>query len=407
MHILIVTQYFWPENFRINDLALGLLERGHKVTVLTGSPNYPNGKFFDGYGYFNGQQDYQGVKILRVPLIPRGNAGGLRLALNYISFAVAAGIAGPLLCKGKYDLIFVFEPSPISVGIPALILKTFKSIPILFWVQDLWPESLSATGAVKSKTLLTLIERLVKFIYKRCDRILIQSRSFFDSIVQQGGRSTIILYFPNSAENIFNTSLPSSENVSSLPEGFKIMFAGNIGVAQDFETILSAAEVLKSYEDIKWVIIGEGRLSEWVQREVATRKLHRTVYLLGRFPLEKMPLFFRMSDVMLVTLKRMPIFALTIPSKIQSYLACGRPIIAALDGEGSKIVDDAGAGFTCPAETPTALAQAVIKMYEMPKDEREKMGMSGRMYYEANFDRDVLLDKLDQWMKELVVSSNS
>lgn len=407
MNILVVTQYFWPENFLINNLAVGLVERGHNVTVLTGSPNYPNGKFFDGYGYINGQQDYRGVNVLRTPLIPRGNGGGLRLALNYISFAVSASIAGPLYCKGKYDLIFVFEPSPITVGIPALILKKMKSVPILFWVQDLWPESLSATGAVKSKTLLTLIERLVKFIYKRCDRILIQSRSFFDSIVQQGGRSDRILYFPNSAENIFNTSLSSSENVSSLPEGFKIMFAGNIGAAQDFETILSAAEVLKSYEDIKWIIIGEGRLSEWVQREVATRKLHRTVYLLGRFPLEKMPLFFRMSDVMLVTLKRMPIFALTIPSKIQSYLACGRPIIAALDGEGSKIVDDAGAGFTCPAEAPTALAQAVIKMYEMPKDEREKMGMSGRRYYEANFDRDVLLDKLELWMKELVVSSNS
>lgn len=407
MNILVVTQYFWPENFLINNLAVGLVERGHNVTVLTGSPNYPNGKFFDGYGYINGQQDYRGVNVLRAPLIPRGNGGGLRLALNYISFAVSASIAGPLYCKGKYDLIFVFEPSPITVGIPALILKKMKSVPILFWVQDLWPESLSATGAVKSKTLLTLIERLVKFIYKRCDRILIQSMSFFDSIVQQGGRSDRILYFPNSAENIFNTSLSSLENISSLPEGFKIMFAGNIGAAQDFETILSAAEVLKSYEDIKWIIIGEGRLSEWVQREVATRKLHRTVYLLGRFPLEKMPLFFRRSDVMLVTLKRMPIFALTIPSKIQSYLACGRPIIAALDGEGSKIVDDAGAGFTCPAEAPTALAQAVIKMYEMPKDEREKMGMSGRRYYEANFDRDVLLDKLDLWMKELVVSSNS
>ncbi len=402
MNILIVTQYFWPENFRINDVALGLLERDHKVTVLTGSPNYPSGKFFDGYGYFNKQQDYHGAKVLRVPLIPRGNGGGLRLTLNYISFAVTASIVGPLLCDNNYDLIFVFEPSPITVGIPAIILKTLKSAPVLFWVQDLWPESLSATGAVKSKRLLAIIEKLVKSIYKRCDRILIQSRSFFDSIVQQGGSQDRILYFPNSAENLFDKKLPISKNVSLLVDGFKIMFAGNIGAAQDFGTIIAAAKLLEGYKDIHWMIVGDGRKREWAETEVMKLGLSNNFHFLGRHPIEAMPAFFSNADVLLVTLKKEPIFALTIPSKIQSYLACGKPVIAAIDGEGTRIIEEAGSGFTCPAEVPDLFAQTVIKMYKTPKAERDKMGMSGRAYYESNFSRNMLLDKLVLWMKELV-----
>jgi glycosyltransferase involved in cell wall biosynthesis len=401
MHILIVTQYFWPENFRINDLALGLLERGHQVTVLTGVPNYPDGSFFDGYGYFNKQQDYHGVKVLRVPLIPRGNGGGLRLALNYISFAVSASVFGPLLCRGTVDQIFVFEPSPITVGIPALILKKLKSAPVLFWVQDLWPESLSATGAVKSKAVLALVAHLVKFIYQRCDRILIQAKSFFDSIQQQGGEKDRIFYFPNSAESLFTTPSSASTHILPLPEGFKIMFAGNIGAAQDFETIIAAAERLQWHKDIQWIIIGDGRMRGWSEAEVKNRGLSNNVHFLGRYPLEAMPAFFSHADVLLVTLKKEPIFALTIPSKIQSYLACGRPVIAALNGEGANVVEEAGAGFTCPGGAPDALAQAVLKMYETPKPEREKMGANGRAYYEANFDRDMLLDRLDGWMREL------
>jgi len=400
MNILIVSQYFWPENFRINDLAVGLLERGHKVTVLTGSPNYPDGKFFPGYGFFNVQQDYQGATVLRVPLVARGNGGGLRLALNFISFAVSAGIFGPLLCKGKFERIFVYEPSPITVGIPALILGRIKSAAVLFWVQDLWPESLSATGAIKSKTVLSLVERFVAFLYKRCDLILIQSRAFFDSIVQRGGLPQRIRYFPNSAENVYGSPVPSSTTVPALPEGFKVMFAGNIGAAQDFETIIAAAELLKGHADIQWLIVGDGRMREWAETQVKARKLSQTFHFLGRHPLEAMPAFFACADALLVTLKKEPVFALTIPSKVQAYLACARPVIAALDGEGARIVAEAAAGFTCPAEAPAALAEAVLKMSVMPRNEREQMGLSGRRYYAANFDRDVLLDKLERWLEE-------
>lgn len=180
MRILIVTQYFWPESFRINDIALGLRDKGHKVTVLTGQPNYPAGSFFPGYGFFKKiREDYNGVDVVRVPLLPRGSGGGVRLVLNYLSFAFFASILAPFRCRSGYDVIFVYEPSPITVGLPALLLKKLKHAPIMFWVQDLWPESLSATGAVRSAWVLKLVERLVRSIYRGCDVILVQSRAFF------------------------------------------------------------------------------------------------------------------------------------------------------------------------------------------------------------------------------------
>lgn len=399
MHVLIVSQYFWPENFRINDLALGLLERGHQVTVLTGSPNYPAGSFFKGYGYFNRPDKYHGIKILRVPLIPRGKGGGVRLALNYLSYAVSACLMGPFLCREQYDLILVFQMSPVTQGLPALLLKKLHKSSIFFWVQDLWPESLSAAGAVRSKFILGLVGKLVSFIYKRCDRILIQSRSFHDSVVKLGGDPRCIHYFPNSAESIFTDTPTSSEELPALPMGFKVMFAGNIGAAQDFETILDVVEKLQGAKDIHWIIVGDGRMRHWAETEVARRRLNN-VNFLGRFPLQLMPSFFAQADAMLVTLKKEPIFALTIPSKIQSYLACGKPVIAALDGEGSNVVNSAGAGFACPAENPGAFAQAVLNMYHSSIQEREEMGKRGRAYYEANFDREMLLDRLECWMKE-------
>jgi len=401
VHILIVTQYFWPENFRINDLALGLLERGNQVTVLTGVPNYPDGTFFAGYGHLNRAEEYHGVKVLRVPLLPRGKGGALRLALNYASFAISASLAGPLLCRGSYDVILVYEPSPITVGLPALLLKNLKSAPLLFWVQDLWPESLSATGAVKSGKVLDLVSHLVRFIYRRCDRVLIQAESFFDSVREQGGERESIVYYPNSAESLFTAPLSSSVGMPALPEGFRVMFAGNIGAAQDFETIIAAAEKLRGNQDIQWVIVGDGRMREWAEAEVKVRGLTGNFHFLGRHPLESMPHFFAAADALLVTLRKEPIFAMTIPSKIQSYLACGRPVVAALDGEGANIIDKARAGFTCPSGAPGALAEAVLKMYQAPASDRVKMGANGRAYYRENFDRDMLIDRLDGWMREL------
>ena len=404
MKVLIVTQYFWPESFRINDLAVGLNEKGHQVTVLTGIPNYPDGHFFQGYGFFkNVRQDYHGVKVMRSPLVPRGKGGGFRLALNYLSFAFFASILAPFFCRRKFDLIFVYEPSPITVCIPALILKKIKSVPVMFWMQDIWPESLTAAGAVESRIVLKLFEFLVIMIYRGCDRILAQSRAFVPNILKLGGKSSRILYYPNSAEEFYQPVEVACDALEQaiMPEGFRITFAGNIGAAQDFETIITAAELIKERKNIKWVIIGDGRMLPWVKDQVKKRGLESTVYLMGRYPAEMMPRFFALSDALLVSLKKEPIFSLTIPAKIQSYLACAKPIIAALDGEGAEVVEESGAGLACPAENPEALAKTVLKMYGMPKKDRQLMGMNGRIYFEKNFERNMLLDRLEGWMIDL------
>ena len=404
MKILIVTTHFWPENFPINLLARSLQERGHQVTVLTGIPNYPTGTFFPGYGIFQRLvDDYQGIKIFHVPLIPRGRGGALRLTLNYLSYALSACLLAPIWCRGAIDLILVYETSPVTVGLPALVLKRLRHIPILFWVQDLWPESLCATGAVSSGYLLGLMGLLVRWIYRGSNLILAQSRGFFPSIAKYGGSEEKLVYFPNSAEDFHR---PVSVEAGAperalLPRGFNLMFAGNIGAAQDFETILAAAELLKDRPGINWVILGDGRRRPWLEEQVRVRGLTKAVHLLGRHPAEAMPRFFALADALLVTLKKEPIFALTIPAKVQAYLACGRPIVAALDGEGARVVQEAAAGLAGPAGDPATLAANVLAMHHLSQSQRRALGLRGRAYFEKHFKREMLLDRLEGLMQRV------
>lgn len=402
MNILIITQYFWPENFRINDLAESWVEKGHKVTVLTAIPNYPEGKFFTGYGVFKKtKENYKGIKVLRVPIISRGVKNNLRLILNYFSFVVSGLLLSPFYCREKYDLIFIFEVSPITVALPAILLKKLKHIPIFLWVLDLWPESLSATNTVKSPFLLSWVGKLVRYIYKQCDCIMAASEAYFPSIEAWGGEKNKLRFFPNWGENIYENP-PNDNSLPEgilLPKGFKIMFAGNIGVSQDFETILKAAELTKAYPDIHWIIIGEGRRSDWVKGQIQSRNLSQ-VHMLGRYPQEIMPAFFAHADAMLVTLKKDKIFSLTIPGKVQSYLAFGKPVIACLDGAGNELIKKTGAGFACEAENPEELAKQVLAMYQASPDLRNAMGLNGKKYYQANFQRSLLFNRLETWMQK-------
>ena len=404
MKILIVTQYFWPENFRINDIALGLKQRGHEVTVLTGIPNYPSGNYYPGYNLCSiCKEDYWGVKVLRVPLVSRGQGKGLRLVLNYISFVIFACLFGPFRCSGEFDVVFVYEPSPITVGLPAVLLKKLKRAPMVLWVQDLWPESLSATGAIRSRWMLKMVEKLVGGIYQGCDLILVQSRAFIPSVEMLLTQQNRVLYFPNTAEKLYKpvALCEDATEQACLPRGFRVMFAGNIGTAQDFGVILAAAIKLKSYLDIHWLILGEGRELPWVKEQIEIMGLRGTVHLLGQHPVESMPNYFARADAMLVTLKREPVFALTIPSKIQSYLACGKPIIASLDGEGARIVRESGAGISVPAGDSESLARAVFTLYRMTESERQFMGKRGLQYFKDNFEREMLLGRLEKWLTEL------
>ncbi|MGE3919328.1 MAG: glycosyltransferase family 4 protein [Gammaproteobacteria bacterium] len=401
MNILIVSQYFWPESFRINDFALGLQAMDHNVTVLTGIPNYPNGSFFTGYHALKiHSEDYHGIRIHRVPLISRGKSRSLRLALNYLSFAVSASLLGPLFCKGKYDVIFVFMPSPITVGIPAIILKMLKRAPIFFWVQDLWPESLQAVKAVKSRKILAAIEKLTRFIYQRCDKILVQSQAFIPAIKRLGIAEEKLFYFPNAAEALYQTNDATAVN-ATLPKGFNIVFTGNIGVAQSFETIIQAAIQLKEYSDIHWIIVGDGRQKEWLSEQIKLNQLENTFHLLGQYPPEAMPYFYEHAEALLITLKKDPIFALTIPSKLQSYLAYGKPVLGALDGEPARIIQDANAGLVGPAEDPVCLAGNILKLYHLSRENRAILAHNGRQYFTKHFERNKLLQQFNSWLDEL------
>jgi glycosyltransferase involved in cell wall biosynthesis len=397
MKILVVTQYFWPENFRINDLVLGLKEKGHYVEVLTGKPNYPTGKFFDGYTFFANRTEYwNGIKVNRAPLIPRGNSNGIKLMFNYLSFATFATLRSFSL-KGDFDKILVYEPSPITVGIPAIALKYRKKAKIYFWVQDIWPHSVTAAGGVSNKLVLSILNSLTKWIYKKSNKILIQSEAFRKLIISQEVEENKIEFYPNSVEEIFKV-LPKKEEYKSLmPNGFNILFAGNIGEAQDFETIVEAAKIVATKEPlIKWVILGDGRKREYLEDKIVEYNLERQIYLLGSYALEKMPNFYACADALLVSLKKDYIFSLTIPSKIQSYLACGKPILASLDGEGARIIANAEAGFIANAQNPNSLAEQALKLYNMPKEILLEMGQNGRKYFESNFERDLLVNRLEE-----------
>jgi colanic acid biosynthesis glycosyl transferase WcaI len=396
MRILIISQYFWPENFKINDIVLALKERGHEVTVLTGKPNYPKGKFIDGYSFFNKYvEHWNDIKLLRSPIIPRGKGKGLQLFVNYISFAFFASLR-LLLVRDKFDIIFVYEPSPITVGIPGIFAKYKFNAPMYFWVQDLWPESISAAGGVNSKVILSILNWLTIYIYKHSQKVLVQSKAFIPYILNQKVEESKLVYYPNSTENYYTELDPDEHLLKTLPSGFKLMFAGNIGESQSFETLLNAALILKN-EGIKiqWIILGDGRGKELVKQKINDLKLLDCFNFLGSFPSTDMPKYFSCADALLVSLKKDPIFGHTIPSKIQSYLACGKPILTSLDGEGSRIIEEAKAGFTSPSENPVALAESIKKILNLSIEERKVLGKNARNYFNKEFERELLVDKLE------------
>ena len=405
MRVLVISQYFWPEVFRVNEIVSELSARGHQVTVLTGRPNYPNGELFaafrDNPAAFS---EYAGAKVLRVPLRPRGR-GGLRLVLNYWSFVFWASLLGPWLLRGhRFDAIFVSASSPITSVLPAVLLKRIKRAPLLLWVLDLWPDTLSAIGVVRSRWLLGAVGRLVSFIYKHCDLILAQSRGFFPAIERWSNAPEKTRYFPQWAEADFDVgvdpNLPIAAELVDHLHHFNIMFAGNIGEAQDFPAILDAANRLRDCSNIRWLIVGDGRVAPAVREAIARLDLRHCVFMLGRHPLSRMPEFFRGAGALLVSLKAEPIFSLTIPGKVQSYLAAGRPLLGMLDGEGARVIVEAGAGLVCAAGDGKGLADCVLSLAGMGVDEREVMGCRARAYVRANFQRSRMLTQLETWLQE-------
>ncbi len=392
MRILLISQYFWPESFVINDLAIKLAGKGHEVTVATGKPNYPDGDIYDGYSARGVQYERYSllIDVVRVPVYPRGKGGAKKLLLNYFSFVVMGLWYFPkLLRREKVDVIIVFAPSPIVQVIPAILLKWLKGAHLAVWVQDLWPESLSATGFVKKSWVIKSVGYMVRGIYKCCDTLLLQSRAFFEP-TKKYASSEKLVYFPNSIDmtnsSVVGGVIPEALK-SELESHFSVVFAGNIGTAQSMESIVEAASLLKQEAGLKIFIVGSGSMLEWVASQKKSLHLDNLV-LPGRFPADAMPEIFECAAALLVSLNDEEIFSYTIPSKIQAYLAAGRPIIAALRGEGARVISDSGAGVVCPPASGQLLAATILALKESSSVERDKMGVAGLKYFNENFDMD-------------------
>lgn len=398
MRILIITQYFWPENFKINSLSIELRNNGHNVTILTGLPNYPTGKISTGYSFWkNNNETWNSIKIYRSKLIPRFSGKGVNLFFNYISFALFASVKLLFNIKEKPDLIFVYEPSPITVGIPAIVAKKkFKSIPLYFWVQDLWPDSLKDTGAFKNEFILNAVDKLTRYIYKKSDFILVQSEAFIEYITKQGVPSNKIKYFPNPTEKFYDISEIKIEYSKLFSNGFNLIFAGNIGEAQSFDTLIEASYKLKQLNyPIFWYVFGDGRARDQFSRKVVEMNLEDNFIFKGTFKSEEMPSLFACADALVVSLKKSKIFSLTIPAKVQSYLACGKPIIGSIDGEGARIIKQAQAGLVSASEDVDNLVANIIQLYNLSELERSTLGLNGREYFDKEFSMDILIDKLE------------
>jgi len=402
MKVLILSQHFWPETFRINEVAESLQCAGCEISILTGQPNYPDGNVFAGYRACNTKrQEHAGYTIHRVPLMPRGRGTSVRLALNYLSFLGSACLFGPWLLRGKrFDIVFVYGTSPILQAIAGIVLKHLKRARLVIWVQDLWPQSLEVTGFVRNRRLLGAVAAVVRWIYRRSDLLLVQSRAFVSAVAAMAA-GTPVEFHPNPGELAFTQAQPPGPPALELDPGFNVVFAGNLGTVQALDTVLDAAELLMPLADVRFVLVGSGSRSAWLQQEVARRGLHN-VSLAGRFAPHEMPGIMAQASALLVTLVRSPIMSQTVPSKVQAYLAAGRPVIAALDGEGAKVIAESGAGLACPAQDAPALAAAVRHLHVATPQVRQQMGEAGRRYYEQHFEPDLLARRLAARFEQLV-----
>jgi len=396
MKVLIISHYFWPENFQINDFAKGLNEKGCEVSVLTGLPNYPSGNFYKGYTYFKKNREINdGITIYRSPVIPRGDGSGFRLFLNYISLALFASIR-VLFINEKFDKILVYGASPVTTGIPAIIAKYRFKAPIFFWVQDLWPESITSAGGIKNKYIIQLTDGLTKFIYRHCKKILVQSKAFISYILKQGVDKNKLIYLPNTTSNYYKKVEVKNKFQNLMPHNSPIlMFAGNIGEAQGFQTIIKSAALLKDLDvKVNWVILGEGRQKESMIRKINDLGLQKYFFFLGSYTSDEMSYFFTHADALLVTLKKSSIFSLTIPNKIQSYMACSKPILASMDGEGARIILEAKCGYASPAEDHVSFTNSITRFLKLNTEEKNLMASNARLYFETEFDREKQLDNI-------------
>ncbi|QDK45345.1 glycosyltransferase WbuB [Bdellovibrio sp. ZAP7] len=399
MRVAIHSYVYYPESFLVNELAAELVARGYAVQAYTGLPNYPKGEFFAPYSLLSGPytEKHEGVEIIRYPIVPR-KKGFFWLALNYLSHLVSG-----LLCSfrlEKVDAHIVFATSPITTAIPAIIKARFTGAKVIIWLQDLWPESVSAVGALGRKSIsYKIIGSMVRWIYKNTDVMLIQSPAFRSNLNEFGFKGKIV-DVPNWAPSeIEQTKKEEPSWLKEFPQNeLTITFAGNIGKAQAVSTVLSAANSLKHHQEIKFVFVGDGSQKEWAEKYVRDRELPNVIFF-GRRAVADMPALFRRSSALLVSLSDEPIFSMTIPSKIQAYMAAGRPIVGCLNGAGADVIRQSGCGLVASALNSEELSQVILNFKNSSKDQVSEFAANGKSYYQKHFAKEVAINAIEGVLK--------
>ena len=402
-NILIISPLYNPEINRVNDLVEHLLRQNHNITVISPIPNYPEGKYYKGYGIFKKRYEkYKNLKNFRILVWPRRNGSKINLFLNYLSFIIFSIIPAIFLSFKKFDLVFINQVSPITIAIPGIIVKKIKKIPFIMWVTDLWPESVRDAGNLKSNFIPNLISPIVSYIYNNCSQILVSSRPFIESVKKRTKKKIDITYLPQWGETTFTDNKPTNfknDTIESIKD-FKILFAGNIGIAQDFNCIINAMNEVRNYP-IHLVVLGDGRGKQEAINKVNQMGLDSNISFLGTFPIETMPYFFGKADSLLISLKKSEVFAKTIPAKTQSYMAFGKPILTNADGEVSRIIKESSSGLVANSGNHILLAENMIKLSKLSTNELETMANNCKKYYRNNFNREKILNKLEKIIYEI------
>ncbi|MBO4926383.1 MAG: glycosyltransferase family 4 protein [Clostridia bacterium] len=399
-HILVVSQYFHPETFRINDIATEWVKRGYKVTVLTGIPNYPQGEYYEGYSKTEKtREEWNGMEIIRLPIEPR-KTGSMHLIRNYLSF-VTAGRKWIRKTSVDADAVFTYEVSPMTQALVSTWYARKRKIPHILYVTDLWPENVEIITGIHNRLFLGAIQKMVDYIYKRSARILTSSNSFIGAIRKRGIPEEKIEFWPHYAEDFYRPAERVGADVIPDDGIPNLVFAGNIGYAQGLALLPRAAGKLKEENiAVRFQVIGDGRYKAELMQTVKSLGVEEYFNFIDRKPAEQIPAYLAAADALLITLSRSEVFSITIPAKTQSCLACGRPILVSADGEVQDIVKSANAGLASASEDVDGFVQNIKALIAMPKEERERLGRNALAYSQEHFNKETLLDRMDEIMEK-------
>lgn len=408
MRILIVCQHFWPENFRVNEICQDFIRQGHEVDVLCGIPNYPKGKFYDGYSYFKPRrEEYHGAHIFRTGEIPQNKKlGALAVVLNYIYFPVAALFTIPVMLKRQHDLVFLYSLTPVFMSWPGLVIARLKKLPAIMYVLDYWPDSLFSVIKFKSQFMKKLFRRISRWHYFRADRIVTPSKGMKTKFIHEYGIDENKLQFiPQSCDPIYETVVRSDELHFRFDGRFNFVFAGNIGPAQALETLVQAVEIVRGMEKIpnfRFIIVGDGMSRESVEAEVKERNLQDYFAFVGFQLVETVLQYHELADALFVSLSDEPLFNIMIPAKIQSYMAAGKPILASLNGEGAEVVRNSVSGIVCTAMSVHELANSILEILHLNEKELIDMGNNAKLFYQTNYRHDIISNQFNKLIIESI-----